>query len=271
VLGAGVRVGAGACALAAVLSGPALSRAQEGAADDARVEAAARRVLELRRELEAVLAELPPELRARVEARVEELARDGDGARSTGAAPAEAVPRPSDTQGSSTQADASPEAPRAAPAPLASAARDVTVSLCAGLAALDRDGDAVVSAIDRSWRHLYLWSDDGDEAIEPEEVRSLFELGVRSLHAASRTYTTDSGFVGDIDVGAALALSIPRGGRRGGFERGELVVDNDGLRRAGEPVVERAEGGELSGYQPLRAGYVLRAASGPPVPLPCGE
>jgi hypothetical protein len=141
---------------------------------------------------------------------------------------------------------------------------------CAGLAAFDRDSDGIVSAIDRAWRHLYLWQDDGDGETEESELRSLFEHGVRALDTSQRRYSTATGFVGDLEIGEGVLLEIPARRRGGGFERGELVVDNDGLRRAAEPTVESAEGAELAGYQPLRRGYRLVAPDGRELALPCG-
>jgi hypothetical protein len=101
-------------------------------------------------------------------------------------------------------------------------------------------------------------------------VTSLFDLGLRSLDPSLLRYTTATGFVGDVDVGDGIELRIPTRGRGGGFESGELVVDNDGMRRADEPTVSDASGAQLAGLQPLRRGYRLATRGGGELLLPCG-
>jgi hypothetical protein len=247
----------------ALLFGGTTTVVQETAAD-ARLEELARKVLDLRRAADDLLASLEPEERARVEARVVELAEAerADAAERAPptppvAEPAAAPPARSTATPGTTREDAMPTA-RPGPTP------------CAGLAAFDHDGDGIVSAIDRGWRHFYLWQDDGDGEAEEREVSSLFEHGVRALDTSQRRYSTATGFVGDLEIGEGVLLEIPARRRGGGFERGELVVDNDGLRRAAEPTVESAEGGELAGYQPLRRGYRLVVPDGRELALPCG-
>jgi hypothetical protein len=223
----------------------------QGPLTDVRLEAVAREVHELREAAEALLAPLPPEERARVEARLLELAEETRAPEATTAAPAP------------------PERPAPVPPVQPPPSNRPTPAACGGLAAFDRDADGIVSAADRAWRHLYLWQDDGDAVPEEDEVGSLFDHGVRALDTSRRTYTTATGFVGDLEIGEGVTLEVPARKRGADFERGELVVDNDGLRRAGEPTVRGANGQELAGYQPLRRDSRLVSSDGSELALPC--
>jgi hypothetical protein len=232
----------------------AASTAPAAQLPDARLEAVAREVRELRAAADALLAPLTPRERELVEARLVELAE---------AAPPEAAADAPEPATPPTTPPSVEQQPSSRPAP------PPAMSPCRALAAFDRDADGIVSAVDRGWRHLYLWQDDGDGALEETEVSSLFERGVRALDTTSRTYTTATGFVGDLEIGDGVSLEVPSRRRGSGFERGELVVDNDGLRRAGEPTVRSAIGQELAGYQPLRRGSRLAASDGSELALPC--
>ena len=240
-----------AARIAWLVASSAAAQNPQGPPSDARLEAVAREVHELRAAVDALLAPLSPVDRARVEARLLELAVD---------AVAPEV---------ETDAPARPERPAPAPPVSLPTPSRPAPAECRGLAAFDRDADGIVSAADRGWRHFYLWQDDGDAVLEENEVISLFELDVRALDASRRTYTTASGFVGDLEIGDGVTLDVPARRRGADFERGELVVDNDGLRRAGEPTVRSASGQELAGYQPLRRESRLVSSDGTAITLPC--
>lgn len=235
-----------------LVASSAAAQNPQGPLSDARLEAVAREVHELRAAVDALLAPLSPEDRARVEARLLELAVDA-------VPPEVATDAPAPLERPTPAPPVPPPTPPSRPAPEA----------CRGLAAFDRDADGIVSAADRGWRHFYLWRDDGDAVLEEDEVISLFELDVRALDASRRTYTTASGFVGDLEIGDGVTLDVPARRRGADFERGELVVDNDGLRRAGEPTVRSASGQELAGYQPLRRESRLVSSDGSETALPC--
>ncbi|HVS65472.1 MAG TPA: hypothetical protein VMT85_18435 [Thermoanaerobaculia bacterium] len=194
------------------------------------IDEAVRRIRELERQIEELLAALSPAERAEAQRRL---------------AAGEEPP------GEETAVPATPADPPPTVEP---------ASRCRPLAVLDTNGDARVSGADRYWRHLYLRLDDG-------ELVSLFELDIREVATDLDEYTTAEDFVGDVSIGDEAVFHLV--GRRRGGSRGSLALDADGLRRGDGPSLVDAEGRPADGIQPLRAGDSLIGADGRTHPLSC--
>lgn len=223
------------------------------------------RIAQLQEQIEALLESLPADLREQVEAVMAaggdvsaladrlttEATKSSPGAAAVKSAPAGA-------------ADASPtaEVPRgdADRVALADIPESAGPAPCRALAPLDTNGDAELSAADRYWRHLYLWFDDGDGEVEEKEVASVYEEGVRRIALDLSGFTTAASEHGRIEVGEAARFVFP--GRSNRREPGALAISNDGLERAGGPLVVDADGGVPRGTVPLRPSFSLREPSG---------
>ena len=218
------------------------------------------RILELQRQIDELIASLPPAARAELEKR---LAERG--------APA-AVPAPA--------AELPAEAPRVAAAerkvqpPPAAAEPPVRRRLVRGphcnfLTAFDSNQDGKVSALDRYWRHLFLWSDaNGDRQIQEAEVASAYERNVREIAVDLDTFIRKKGTIGEVRVGEHLLLDVRGDGFDGGDD-GVLVVDATRLRRGTGPDLQSASGEPLGGFQPLQEGRQIREGNGEITVLRC--
>jgi hypothetical protein len=240
-----MRIAAVALALLALLAAPVAGGRRQQQEPTASSEEIVRRILELRAEIENLLAELPEAERAALRRRLEEWHEDDD------------IP-----------SVAPPPTAHAAPPPVATAApppaddswrqRSPAAPGCNTLLSFDWDGDGSVSGADRYWRHLYLWVDEnGDGSMAESEVRHLFYHDVRALSVDLDRYTGHEGISGDVDVDtSAIRLRLVSSK---GDEDGVLVVDASGLARGGELELVDAEGTPLAGLQAFAPGQALRS------------
>jgi len=199
------------------------------------------RALEAREELDRILEELPPELRAEYERR---LAARPD----TPPPPEPAAPQPPPAS-----------EPEPAPEPAAPEPR------CGDLTILDSNGDGALTGLDRNWRYLALWKDDGDGEIDEKEVRSLFRHEIRRLGVRLVSYTTSKDADGAVWTEDRIYFDLP-----GRASQAVLVIDAGRLARGDELWLEDSTGSRLSGYQPLRAGIYWVFSSGERTPVLCG-
>ena len=262
------------------------------------------RILELRRELQRLLEKLPPELRTEVERRwLEALSgptTEPVNGQNPPAAPAgEPDPIPEAPTHSTPPAGA-PPAPALSPSPVPASPEASPVSeplpsptggpavptppapippqtgaidrrplpSCDTLRPLDGNGDNLITGADRYWRHLHLWSDDGDGTVEKGEVERLFSHGIRALDVDLRTYKTAKGDVEDVWIDGQVRFELYRRGRR--QRSGLLMLDADGLLRGDDFRLLDTAGSVLTGMQTLRPGLRLEAADGTLYPLLCG-
>ncbi len=274
---------------------PLVGGAQEAespaeASDDPRIE----RILELRAELERLLANLPPELRGEVERRWRQrLARlppppatsrapaPGSVAKgepesaleeeTAASAPAalEAVESSPAPEAPATEAKAPEISPPAAPRPTFPAPKRRPVRYeeqgCDTLEAFDGDGDDFLTAADRYWRHFYLLLDG-----KSGEIESLFELGIRQVAIRLGSYTTDKGARGSIDVARTVRFELVGKAQKRAL-RGDLMIDADGLARGGELFLVDGGGATVEGHQALRPDLRLESSGGESRRLLCSR
>lgn len=197
----------------------------------------AQRIRELRHEIDTLLSELPPELRAEVERRLAEPER----------AP-EPVPEPPP-----------PEPPS-----------EPVESGCNHLAPFDTDGDGEVDAVDRYWRYLHLWIDaDADGQVAETEIVSAYDRGVKAIAVSLKTFRKGKDAVGEIAVGEEIRLDLGSDGLTAATTRGVLVVDATRLRRGDGPRLLGPQGEPLEGFQVLRKGLRWQSTSGVETMLLC--
>jgi hypothetical protein len=221
--------------------------AERTPADDS--EATIERILELRREIDRLLAELSPEAQVELERRSREPLPGAGAPPAEPAAPAAPVlPSAPDTVGPIT----------GSPAPQPTGPR------CGTLEILDTNEDGVISGTDRNWRYLSLWRDDGDGLVEKPEVESLFEHGIRRVSARLLSYVTAKDVEGGVWVEDAIYFDLP--GRQG---RAKLVIDAGGLARGDRLWLEDDAGERLVGVLALTSGMTWVAAGGDPVAVLC--
>ncbi len=222
--------------LAAAAAG--LARAAEPAAEQAET---VERILELQRQIETLLRSLPPEAQQELRRRLAE--------------PVEEEP----------VAAAEPTAP----APPRVAPRRRGRPVCNTLDALDENGDNMISALDRYWRHLYLWSDaNRDGAVQPPEIKSAFQRGVREISLRLTTFVRRKGTLGEIRVEERIVLDV-RGNGFSGDDDGVLTVDATALARGDGPRLLAAGGTEVEGRQPFQQGWKIRDGDGAVSELSC--
>ncbi len=192
------------------------------------------RILELHRRIEELMAELPPEARAEVLRRLAESA----------AAPPAVEPSPaSDVPKLIRRRSRRPE--------------------CNTLRPLDENGDGRISAADRYWRHLYLWTDrNGDRQPQEREVASAYDRRVREIAISLETFIRVKGGLGEIRIEEAVVLDLRGDGfaERARRDDAVLVVDATALSRGGGPRLLGPGGEALEGYQPFRSGLRLDVA-----------
>ncbi len=247
-------------------------------------EAVIERILELRRQIDELLATLPPAARAELGKRLgacprirtapseEGLGREADPqGRVFGALGA-----PPDLAPAASPPVALPPSPEPAlPEPVVQAPPAAEPPLrrrltrgphCNFLAPLDGNGDGKISALDRYWRHLFLWSDNGDRTVQEAEVASAYERNVREIAVDLSTFIRKKGTIGEIRMRSAGGSETPlldvRGDGFGGADDAVLVVDATRLKRGSGPELLSAAGEPVEGFQPFREGWQLRADGG---------
>lgn len=244
-------------------------------------------ILVLRRQLEALLATLPPELRKEVERQWRDQLEEGevppatpavtepvagtetiqpenlsDGAIAvpgvmTGAEPEESTPIDEITESSLTATTPDLTTSHELPPP------------CVHLAAFDSNHDRVVSASDRYWRYLRLWSDNGDGIVDEElEIDSLYELGIREIRVELDYYGLPNNVSGDITVGEQVQL-ILIDPKRNSAAPATLVVQAGRMARGGEIWIADQSGTVLDGYQSIGPTIVAETSGGQRLPLVC--
>lgn len=208
------------------------------------------RIRELRREIDELLARLPPELREEVR-------------RSLAEPPPPAVPE------ASAAAPAAPVSPPPPPSPPSPPPPRRPRTACNTLTAFDTDGDGKVDARDRYWRYLYLWLDrNGNGRMEEREIVSPFDRKVREIATDLDGFAGAKGLYGEIRRGDYLVLDL-RGDGFDGKDDGVLLVDAGALARGDGPRLLSAEGEEIAGVQPFQRGWRLRDADGTVTRLTC--
>ncbi|MEE9562925.1 MAG: hypothetical protein V3W50_07645 [Thermoanaerobaculia bacterium] len=240
------------------------------------------RILALRREMEALLEVLPPELQEEIERRWREL-QEAEAARaashvpqveSTGRAEVAVlspVPTPDtipvvESPEATTAIVPEPSAPEP-PAPESEPEPEI-VPVCGTLTPFDTNEDGLVSGADRYWRYLRLELEGGGASLEAQGPSGLYELGIRTIDVNLNFFTTPDKEKGDIDVDEAIHIELVGKGRLAG-ESGVLVIDADRLARGGEIKLVDGSGTLLAGIQTLRPGLALETADGSRLPLLC--
>ena len=134
---------------------------------------------------------------------------------------------------------------------------------------LDSDGDQRLSALDRHWRHLYLWTDkDGDAQIAESELESPYERGIREIAVSLRSFVRGKGKrkrTLDITIDERVIFDVQGDGYGGPIPRrdnGALVLDASGVRDADGPDLRDERGLPLDGYQALKPGQSWLLAGG---------
>jgi hypothetical protein len=246
------------------------------------VEAIIEQILELREQLDALLVTLPPELREEVErqwkTRLEAKERS-EMAQVSPSVPDEleaesaelpSAPEEADQLGRETrdtielvdQIDA--DSPAFSPEPEPAAKQT-----CIHLAAFDTNDDGVVSAGDRYWRYLRLWTDNGNGTVDEElEIKSLYELEIREIRVELDYYGLPNNVSGDIRVSdeVQLVLVDPK---RNSTSHATLVVQADRMARGGNIWLADHSGQVLSGYQTVGPAIIAETHDGEHLPLVC--
>jgi len=137
------------------------------------------------------------------------------------------------------------------------------------MAAFDTNEDGVVSAGDRYWRYLRLWTDNGNGSVDEElEIKSLYELEIREIRVELDYYGLPDNVSGDIRVGdeVQLVLVDPK---RNSTSHATLVVQADRMSRGGNIWLADHSGQVLSGYQSVGPAIVATTQDGEHLPLVC--
>ena len=232
-------------------------------------------ILELREQLEALLSALPPELREEVERRWQERREASE--RETPIPPDLSSPSP-DVAESVEERDESPET---VSEPAVEVVTESVVETlepaspsepeCVHLAAFDTNGDGVVSAADKYWRYLRLWTDNGDGVVDEDlEIESLFELDIREIRVELDYYSQPEDVTGDIELQDAVTLLLDDS--RGRTPKAAtLVVQADRMSRGGEIWLADPSGRVLTGYQPIGPSAFTETEEGTRQPLLCPQ
>lgn len=192
------------------------------------------RIVELQREIDGLVAQLPPALRTQVR---EDLARpvEAGGALTT-----------------TTGARAAGGAATVGTGRSGSAPRSVDV--------FDRNNDGKLTSADRAWRALRIWIDTGpDGTMRPGEVTTAVDGAIREIDVGLRTFVRPDGTTGSVRRTDRIELDLKGDGFRSAA--GILCVDIDVIAEMGFGV--RSAGGQrLRGVQPLEAGWRVRGPDG---------
>ena len=235
------------------------------------------RILDLREQIQELLAALPPDVRDEVERRWAESQLPMPSVPAEPVPPIEdGMPEPGDVEISvpPVPVDETPDIPLPEEEPMADPGDQLPEPVadagpaCGGFRWFDTIGDELVSGADRQWRFLRLWFDNGDGVTQEEELGSLFDLGVRMIDVDLRFYLDDEGNSEDVDAGERIELSLIG---KGSAARpvGVLVIESDRLARGQVFTLTDLEGNALSGYQPLGAGTRLEDSAGQQTPIVC--
>ena len=227
------------------------------------------RILELERQIEDLEAELSPAARERLERRRagrSSLSQPSAPEASAASAPVEApneeitIPDPSAVDVAEVVSPPPSEAPPR---------RRLRRPSCNFLEMLDENGDGRLTALDRHWRHLYVWSDkNGDRQAQENEVDSVYARDIREISTHLTTFVRKKGTVGDIRVEDFLRLDV-RGDGFGGVDDGILVVNATRLKRGSGPELRSAAGEGLEGFQPFQEGLTVQIGDGEATELVC--
>ena len=259
-------------------------------------EALVERILELQRQIEELMANLPPAAQAELRKRLAtppappkivavpspEPTQVLAVPKVEPAPPTASVPHEGDRQSITTEAapeiTAAPEAtpvleatPTPAPTPpVATAApNDVVPKLikrrsrrapCNTLHRLDENGDGKINSSDRYWRYFYLWTDKNrDRQVQDREVDSAYDRKVREIAVSLETFIRTKGSLGEVRIEDQVVLDLRGDGfsERARGDDGVLVVDTDALARGNGPRLLDASGEPLAGFQPFRSGLRL--------------
>ena len=263
-------------ALTLLIPGALVAQETEQASDAADSEAIIEQILELREQLEALLSTLPPDLRQEVERRWQ--ARSEEPADTTPSPSAPSEPTAEVAQPVPEQAEISESLEE----PAAEVVADESASIpeqatpsepeCVHLAAFDTNGDRVISAGDRYWRYLRLWTDNGDGVVDEDlEIGSLFTLDIRDIRVELDYYSQPDDLTGDILVQDAEVKLLLDDAKGRPTKRATLVVQADRLSRGGEIRLTDASSRVLSGYQPIGPEVFTETEDGERLPLVCPQ
>ncbi|MEL7061376.1 MAG: hypothetical protein AAGN46_15240, partial [Acidobacteriota bacterium] len=129
---------------------------------------------------------------------------------------------------------------------------------CSTLVLFDSDGDGLVTAFDRYWRHLYLWTDaDGDGRPSSAEMTSPYERNIRGIDVDLRHLLFGKGDAQtkrDIQLEELVLFDVSNDGLVRPWPRGDdgaLSLNAAALRRAGW-TLDAADGKPLDGIVPIR-------------------
>jgi hypothetical protein len=235
-------------------------------------------ILDLREQIEDLLAALPPEVREAVERRWEQR-ESVPAVEPPDAAPTFVEPVTEIESGVELPTGSTPETspiPPVASEPIVGEAEPrVGVAQepappCGGFHLLDTNGDQLVSGADRQWRFLRLWFDDGDGILTDSELESLFELGVRLIDVDLRFYVNAEGDSEDVDADDLIELA--RVGKGNSSRRtGVLVIDSGRLARGEMLTLSGPDGDQTTGYLPMGSGLFLTDNAGKSWPVICSE
>ncbi|MEE8526656.1 MAG: hypothetical protein V3T72_22190 [Thermoanaerobaculia bacterium] len=243
--------------------------ARDTAADEALSEdEIVERILDLQRQIDELVAELPAEARERLTRRLAatapERAPDASAPIAVPATPVEPAPEPA-----AVPAPPAVAAPAAAPAPQPLRRRLTRRPHCNFLEVLDSNQDGKVSALDRYWRHLYLWSDsNGDRQVQDDEVASAYDLKVREIALDLDTFIFKKGHIGEIRVERFVTLDVGGDGLGSADDR-VLVVDATKLGRGTGPRISSADDEPLAGFQPFQEGWRIEQDGAQVIVLEC--
>ncbi len=226
------------------------------------------RILELRRQIDELMAQLPPDVRRALE---ERLAQPAEEVAPTVEASPPSPPEASAPPPPPPEPEAVAETPSPSPPPPPPRWRRNRIS-CNTLEAFDTNGDGTVNALDRYWRYLYLWVDrNGNSRMDKREVVSTFDEKVQEIAADLDAFVGRKGLFGEIRIHDRLVLDLRGNGFDTGRDRDDavLLVDATALGRRDGPRLLSADGEEIEGVQPFQRGWRIRDTDGSVTRLTC--
>ncbi len=255
--------------IACALLTPAV-QAQEAAATPAQQELV-EQILELQRRIEELMAALPPGIRAELRQRLAEAPLPAPPAPATLAAPPPVAAAATDP--TPVIAEASPGATAVAPAADPPPSDGIPKLIrrrsrrapCNTLRPFDENGDGKISSADRTWRHLYIWTDrNADRVIQDREVESAYDRRVREIAVSLETFIRTKGGLGEVRIEDQVVLDLRGDGfsERTRRDDGVLAIDAGALNRGDGPRLLGPDGEALSGFVAFRSGLRLELAGG---------
>ncbi len=227
--------------------------AQEASATASREEIV-ERVLDLQRQIEELLAALPPEVRADLRRRLAEPPAAEPAPVIAEASPPIVAPKPAPT---ATTPAAEPVPSDGIPKLIRRRSRRAP---CNTLRPLDENGDGKISSADRYWRHLYVWTDkNGDRQVQDREVESAYHLKIREIAVSLETFIRIKGGLSEVRVEDQVVLDLRGDGfsERARRDDGVLVIDAGALARGDGPRLLGPGAEPLGGFVPFRSGLSL--------------